>query len=147
VKGVISLQEQNAVLQKELQQFQREKAGRLKEDLKNEIEDVNGLNFLAKKLDLDANSIRDLAFKLNKEIENLVLVLGMEKDGKAQLTVMISEGLVKEKDLNAGTIIREIAREIKGGGGGQAHFATAGGKDPNGLSKAFAKAREIVASK
>ncbi|NOX46984.1 MAG: alanine--tRNA ligase [Chlorobi bacterium] len=146
LKGVVSLQEQNAALQKELQQFQKEKAGRLKEDLKKETEEVNGMNFIAKKLDLDANSIRDLAFKLNKEIENLVLVLGSEKGGKAQLTVMISEELVKGKGLNAGTIIREIAREIKGGGGGQAHFATAGGKDPNGLSKAFAKAREIVAS-
>jgi len=118
----------------------------LKDGLKNKTEDLNGINFIAQKVDLDSNSIRDLAFNLGREIENLVLVLGMEKDGKAQLTVLVSENLVKEKALNAGTIIREIAREIKGGGGGQPHFATAGGKDPNGLSKAFEKAKGIVSS-
>ena len=146
VKGVKALQEQNTGLQKELLQFQKEKAAGLKDGLKNKTEDLNGINFIAQKVDLDSNSIRDLAFNLGREIENLVLVLGMEKDGKAQLTVLVSENLVKEKALNAGTIIREIAREIKGGGGGQPHFATAGGKDPNGLSKAFEKAKGIVSS-
>jgi alanyl-tRNA synthetase len=146
VKGVMALQEQNALLQKELQQFQKEKAGRLKDDLKNKVETINGINYIAEKLDLDSNSIRDLAFKMNKEINELVLILGSEKDGKAQLTVMISENLVKTKALNAGTLIREIAREIKGGGGGQAHFATAGGKDPSGLQDAFAKAKEIISA-
>lgn len=132
------------MLQKELQQFQKEKAAGLKDGLKNKTEDINGINFIAQKVDLDSNSIRDLAFGLGREIENLVLVLGMEKDGKAQLTVLVSENLVKEKGLNAGSIIREIVHEIKGGGGGQPHFATAGGKDPNGLSKAFEKAKGIV---
>ena len=146
VKGVIALQEQNTVLQKELQQFQKEKAAGLKDELRDKAENINGIKFIAQKVDLDSNSIRDLAFKLNKEIENLVLVLGMEKDGKAQITVMISENLVKEKALNAGSVIREIAREIKGGGGGQPHFATAGGKDPGGLSRAFEKARGIISS-
>ncbi len=144
VKAVKVLQDQNGLLQKELQQFQKEKAAGLKDGLKNKIEDISGINFIAQKVDLDSNSIRDLAFSLGREIENLVLVLGMEKDGKAQLTVLVSENLVKEKGLNAGSIIREIAREIKGGGGGQPHFATAGGKDPNGLSKAFEKAKGIV---
>ena len=116
----------------------------LKEDLKAKAETINGISFIAQKVGLEPNSIRDLAFKLNKEMENLFLVLGAVNNGKVTLTVMLSENLVKEKGLNAGTIIRDLAREIGGGGGGQPHFATAGGKNPRGLDKAFAKAKEMI---
>lgn len=92
------------------------------------------------------NGARDLAFKLAKEIKDLFLVIGTTEGNKSNLTLMISENLVKEKGLNAGNIIREAAKEIKGGGGGQAHFATAGGKNPAGLEKAFEKAKSFISA-
>jgi len=78
-------------------------------------------------------------------VPNLFLVLGVDIDGKPGLTVMIAENLVKEKNLNAGNIVRELAKEIKGGGGGQPFFATAGGSDASGLDKALEKARTFIA--
>ena len=87
---------------------------------------------------------RDLAYMMKDIVDNMFLVLGNVSDGKANLTVMISENLNTEKGLNAGQIIREIAKEIQGGGGGQPHFATAGGKNPAGLEKAFEKAKEFL---
>ena len=81
---------------------------------------------------------------MKSSIENLFLVLGYENGGKPGLTIAVSEPLTKEKGLHAGNIIREIAKEIKGGGGGQPHFASAGGKDPNGIENALQKAKEMV---
>jgi len=144
IKCVQTLIDQNNQLKKQIDGFNAQKADGLKDELINQIEKIGDINFLAKKVELDAGGVRDLAFKLNKEIDNMFLVLGSAKDGKAGITIMISENLVKEKGLNAGTIIREVAKEIQGGGGGQPHFATAGGKNPNGIEKALAKAREIL---
>jgi alanyl-tRNA synthetase len=146
VKGVQSLLEQNNELKKQLEAFNAQKADGLKNELLGQVEKIRGINFLAKKVDLDAGGVRDLAFKIHKEIENLFLVLGNASDGKAGITIMISENLVKENDLNAGTMIREVAKEIQGGGGGQPHFATAGGKNPEGIERALLKARELVGS-
>ena len=70
--------------------------------------------------------------------------MGAEIEGKANLAIIISDELVKQKNLNASAIIREIAKEIEGGGGGQPFFATAGGKKPEGIDKAIAKAKEII---
>ncbi len=144
VKGVQNLLDQNTQLQKQIDSLQADKAQGLKKELLNKVEKINDINFLAAKISLDSNSIRNLAFGLDKEIGNLFLVFGSENQGKASLTIKISESLVKEKGLDAGKIIREIAKEIQGGGGGQPHFATAGGKNPGGLQKAFEKAREIL---
>ncbi|MBL7105226.1 MAG: alanine--tRNA ligase [Bacteroidales bacterium] len=144
VKGVKNLIEQNNLLQKQIAGLNIEKAKHIKNGLLKNIEIINGISFVAQKVDLGANTMRDLAFKLKKEVENLFLVLGAEKEGKAQLVLMISENLVKEKEFHAGNIIREISKEINGGGGGQPHFATAGGKNPDGLVKAFEKAKEMV---
>ncbi|MCF8406044.1 MAG: alanine--tRNA ligase [Bacteroidales bacterium] len=144
VKGVNQLLEQNTQLKKQIDSLNSEKANVLKERLLKDIELVNGINFIGKKVDLDINSVKDLAFKLNKEIENLVLVLGNSNTGKANLTMMISESLIDEKGFNAGAMIREIAKEIQGGGGGQPHFATAGGKNPAGFEKAFQVAKKLI---
>lgn len=146
VKGVQSLIDQNNELKKQIDGFNAQKADGLKDELIGQVEKIGEINFLAKKVDLDAGSVRDLAFKLNKEIENMFLVLGSDNGGKAGITIMISENLVKDKGLNAGKMIREVAKEIQGGGGGQAHFATAGGKNPEGIEKALAKTREILSS-
>ena len=91
-----------------------------------------------------AAALKDLSFQLKDQVDNLFLVLGAEIEGKANLAIMISETLVKNKNLHAGNIIREAAKEIQGGGGGQPFFATAGGKHPEGLDKAIEKAKEFI---
>ncbi|MCH8905381.1 MAG: alanine--tRNA ligase, partial [Bacteroidetes bacterium] len=117
----------------------------IKADLADSVEKQNGANLIIQKISIDsAASIKDLSFQLKNEIENLFLVIGAEINGKASLTVMIDEKLVKEKKLDAGSIVKELAKEIKGGGGGQAHYATAGGEDAQGLEAALEKAREIA---
>ncbi|SEQ69060.1 alanine--tRNA ligase [Neolewinella agarilytica] len=145
VKSVADLQDENRALKKEIEKMQAAAAGNVKGDLEKAFEDINGVNFLAAKVPLsDAAAIKTLAFQLTGENENAFVLLGSENDGKALLTLAISKGMAGEK-LNAGTIIREIAKNIKGGGGGQPFFATAGGKDPGGLEAALAQAKLIVA--
>ncbi len=146
VKGVNQLLDENDELKKQVDSLNAEKASMLKNNLIKNIESIGSVNFIAARVDLDMGTVRDLAFKLNREVDHLFLVLGTSANGKANLTLMISESLVKENNLNAGTIIREIAKEIKGGGGGQPHFATAGGKDASGMESAFAKAKEMLES-
>ena len=85
-----------------------------------------------------------MAYQLKGEVENLFLVLGSAISGKPSITVMIADNLVAEKGLNAGAIVREAAKEMQGGGGGQAYYATAGGKDVNGLAAAVAKAKTFM---
>lgn len=144
VKSVETLLEQNSILQKQINGLNAEKADNVKSQLLDKVEQIDGVNFIAAKVDLDSNTIRDLAFKLKNEVENLFLVLGSDIQGKAGLTILVSESLVKSKGFNAGQIIREVAKEIQGGGGGQPHFATAGGKNPAGLDKAFTIAKNMV---
>ena len=137
VKAITTLQDENSALKKQVEVLLKEKAGSLKGDLKNEIAEVNGVNFLAKKIDLGAKEIKDLAHELGGELDNLFLFFGAENEGKATLTCYISKDLVASKDLNAGTIVRELGKHIQGGGGGQPFFATAGGKNPAGLDAAL----------
>lgn len=144
VKGATNLAEQNSKLQKQIDELNREKIKQIVDELSDEIEEINGISFIGKKLQLDAASIKDLAFKMKGAVENLFLVIGGEKDGKASLTIMIADNLVKERDFHAGELIRELAKEINGGGGGQAHFASAGGKNPHGIEKALDKVRTII---
>jgi len=116
----------------------------IKKDLLQKIENINGVNYIQSRVELDADTLRDLAFQMKNEIADLFLVLGSEAKGKAGLTIMISESLVNSRDYNAGEIIRKAAKEIQGGGGGQPHFATAGGKNPAGLDKAFKMIKNIL---
>ena len=122
----------------------KDKAKGLKNELIAELEDLGGAKFLAKKVDLDAGGIKDLAFEMGGQVDNLFLFLASEKDGKAILSCYISKDLVAEKDLNAGTIVRELGKYIQGGGGGQPFFATAGGKNPDGIPEALDKVRAYV---
>ncbi|MDT0641426.1 alanine--tRNA ligase [Zunongwangia sp. F363] len=144
VKSINSLQEENSELKKQVESLLKDKAKSLKSDLKNEISEQNGINFLAKIVDLDAGGIKDLAFQLDNEMENLFLVFGTEQNGKALISCYISKNLVAEKDLNAGKIVRELGKYIQGGGGGQPFFATAGGKNPAGLNEAIQAAANFV---
>lgn len=144
-KGVESLQEENKKLQKQIEALLMAQASVLQGNLKQQFQNKAGINFLAAKVDLgDAKALKTLAYNLEKEMGNAVIVFGAEVGGKPQLMVTISENLTKEKDLNAGNIVRELAKNIKGGGGGQAFFATAGGKDASGLDKAIEMAEEMV---
>lgn len=145
VKALKSLQEENASLKKQIEALLKDKAKNIKSELKNELQDVNGINFLAKKLDLDAGGLKDVAFKLGGEQDNLFLLLATEQNGKALLSCYISKELVAEKGLNAGQVVRELGKFIQGGGGGQPFFATAGGKNPDGIGQALKEAKKYIA--
>ncbi|WP_405248036.1 alanine--tRNA ligase [Cellulophaga sp. Asnod2-G02] len=145
VKAVTSLQEENAKLKKEVEGLLRDKAKNLKGDLLTEIQSLDGIDFLAKKVDLDAAGIKDLSFELGSNKDNLFLLLAAENEGKALLSCYISKELVEKKGLSAVTVVRELGKLIQGGGGGQAFFATAGGKNPGGITEALEKAKNYVA--
>lgn len=145
IQGASKLVEENVNLRKEIEGMMKEKLQKVKSDLKLCIEHKNGINIIAKKIDISSpDAIKDLAFQLKNEVENLFLVLGSTGDGKALLTIMVDEKLIESHKLNASTIVREAAKEIQGGGGGQPFYATAGGKNPNGLDAAIAKAVNIL---
>jgi len=132
-------------LKRELEKLQAAQASNLKAELKGQFIEKNGINILAKRLPIsDAGAVKTLAFQLEKETENAFILFGSVNNDKPLLTLMINADLAVSKGLNAGQIIRELAKEIKGGGGGQAHFATAGGKDANGLDRAMVKVLEMV---
>ncbi|MFM6975403.1 MAG: alanine--tRNA ligase [Sphingobacteriaceae bacterium] len=143
--AVDQLLEENATLRKEVEKSILAKATGLKDELAKKAEAINGVHFISAKVDLpNAEAIKNLAFSLKDIVSDLFLVLAAEIDGKPSLTVMLSDNLVKEKGLNAGNIIRELAKEIEGGGGGQPFYATAGGKNPAGLGKALEKAKGFI---
>ncbi len=144
VTSIEKLQEDNSNLQKQLEELLKDKAKNIKGDLKNEVEVVNGVNFLAKEVDLDAGGLKDLAFELGGEIDHLFILFGSKKEGKALLTCYISKELATEKQLDAGRIVRELGKHIQGGGGGQPFFATAGGKNPDGIEIALKAARDFI---
>jgi alanyl-tRNA synthetase len=144
-KSVTALFEQNNALSKKIEEYNRHEVKRIKNNLKDSVEEEEGINFIAVKISADSPAlVKDVAFQMKNEIENLFLVLAAEIRGKAHLSVMISDNLVKSKKLHAGNIVKELAREIKGGGGGQPFFATAGGSDPSGIDRALEKSKEYI---
>ncbi len=144
-KSVEDLVAQNSRLQKQIEEFERKAASGIKQELKNKIQVINGVNVIAEVIQLDsAQAVKDLAFQLKGEVENLFLALGSAIGGKPSISVMIAENLVAEKGMNAGAVVREAAKEMQGGGGGQAFYATAGGKDLSGLAAAVEKAKSFV---
>lgn len=144
VKAVTSMQQQNSALQKQVAQLLKEKAKNIKGDLKNEVVLLKGVNFLTKELDLDAAGLKDLAFELGGEIDNLFILFGSKANNKALLTCYIDKQLVSSKGLDAGKIVRELGKHIQGGGGGQPFFATAGGTKPEGIAIALAKVKDYI---
>ncbi len=145
LKAVQQLIDQNSEMRKAIQVMNHEKALKLKDELVTKVENINGMNFLATRINADASAAKDIAFGMRAEVENLFLVLGSENDGKATLSVLVSDELIASKGMNAGNIVRELAKSIQGGGGGQAGFATAGGKNPQGLDEALKLARNFLA--
>ncbi|WP_430927842.1 alanine--tRNA ligase [Polaribacter marinivivus] len=145
VKAVQSLQEENASLKKQVEQLLKEKASNLSKDIENEIQEINGVHFLATKVDLDAGGIKDLAFSLGNKYQNLfVLFASAPSKEKALLTCYISKDLVASRNYNAGQVVRELGKLIHGGGGGQPFFASAGGRNPGGIPKVLEKAKDYI---
>ncbi len=145
LQGASKLAEENANLRKEIEGMMKEKVHALKKSLKSSVSLKNGVNIIAQKIEISSpDAVKDLAFQLKNEVENLFLVLGSTSDGKAMLTVMVDEKLIESHKLNASNIVREAAKEIQGGGGGQPFYATAGGKNPSGIDAAIAKAVSLI---
>jgi alanyl-tRNA synthetase len=144
LKSVVSLQDDNAKLKKQIEQLLREKAKNLKSELALELQEVNGIKFLAKQVDLNPEGAKDLAYELGNLGDNLFLVLATADENKPMLTCYISKELVASKNLNAGQVVRELGKYIQGGGGGQPFFATAGGKNVEGIKEALEKAVDFV---
>ncbi|MBE6284710.1 MAG: alanine--tRNA ligase [Mediterranea massiliensis] len=136
--------EENAGLKKQVEEFMKEKEGQFKAKLLESIKEVNGVKLIKFCAPMPAEAIKNIAFQLRGEItENLCFVAGSVHEGKPMLTVMLSDNLVAN-GLKAGMLVKEAAKLIQGGGGGQPHFATAGGKNPDGLQAAVDKVVELA---
>lgn len=147
LENIRSLLEENVELKKDIEKFENESLKIAKNGLKNSKRVVRDINFISKNLSFPSTKVKDLAFQLKGEVDRLVLIIGGVYNGKPHLTVMISESLVKEYDLHAGQIVKDAAQEMKGGGGGQPFFATAGGSDPEGVEHAIQRAERLILDK
>ena len=142
---VAKLQEENKQLQKQVEQLHELQAQLAKAELKANIEQINGVSAIISKVEIGStDALKNLAFQLDKEVENLFLVVGADIDSRPNLTIFINKNLVEANSYDASKLIRQIAKEIKGGGGGQAFFATAGGKDASGIDRALALAKTLI---
>ena len=145
VTAVKTLIEEKSLLQKKVDSLENEKLQNVKFELLKRVEDLVGVQIIAEKVNVpNADSLKQLAYDLKTKMTNAFIVLGAEINEKPLLAVMIDEALMKDKNLHAGNIVKEAAKEMRGGGGGQPHFATAGGSDVNGLLKAIAKAKSFI---
>ncbi|OWP64060.1 alanine--tRNA ligase [Hymenobacter amundsenii] len=146
--GIEKQTEEIATLRKQIESFAQQSINQQKDQLVGQVKALHGVNFLAAQVQVtSADGLKTLAFNLRQSVPNLVAVLGAEIDGKPQLAVMLDDELVQGGKLNASTLVRELAKEIQGGGGGQPFFATAGGKNAAGLSDAISKAEALVGEK
>ncbi len=138
------LEEKNA-LEKKLEVVNQEKANQIKDQLAVKAINVNGYTLIVEKITVpSADALKNIAYALRNQFSDLLLVLAADVEGKPQVTVMIGEKLMETKKYHAGNMVKELAKEIDGGGGGQPFFATAGGKNINGLDKVIAKANELI---
>ncbi|UFH57420.1 alanine--tRNA ligase [Spirosoma sp. KNUC1025] len=145
VKAVQTLLDERSALQKQVEALQNEKVQQLKNQLLEKVETVNGHSRLVERVDVpSAESLKQLAYDLKAKVDNLAVVLGADINGKPQLAVMLPDSLIQSKNLNAGQVVKELAKNIKGGGGGQPFFATAGGSDSSGLDAALAQGKELL---
>lgn len=146
LKGVIEkYMDEHDTMRKEIEQFQAQAVQRTKDNLIKRAETVNGVTVIKAVLPIDGNAAKDLVFKIREAIpSHLLCVIGSTAQQKPLLSVMLSEDMVKDHGLNAGQMVREAAKLIQGGGGGQPHFASAGGKNVDGISAAVDKVIELA---
>lgn len=143
-KSIQDLQHKNAELSKQIEKLNKEKAASVKKQLATQFISEGGVDILIAKVDLEAADIKDIGFQWKGEKPNMIAIIGSSSGEKPTLTCVISEELANAKNLNASEIVRDLAKDINGGGGGQAYFATAGGSKPEGLDSALARAKEAV---
>jgi len=141
-KAVEDLISKNNSLQKQVEMFKKEQAKLVKAELKTKIQSKGEFSYFDAIVDLDAGSVKDILFQLKGEVENLVAVVGSKEDDKCAVSILIDEALVKSKGWNAGNLVKSVASHIEGGGGGQAFFATAGGKKAAGLENAISEVKK-----
>jgi len=145
LKAIQDMQLQANELSKQVEKLSKEQGQKLKANLISKKQPIGGILFIGEKVEVtSADVAKDICFSLKSEMQNLFLILGAEINGKANLFIAISDNIVKEKNWNASTLIREFSKEIQGGGGGQPFYATAGGTNIQGISNALAKAKEWV---
>lgn len=145
LKAVENLIAENAALKKQIDTLEHEKLAGIKNELLAKAENINGLNVIAQTVTVGSKDLlKDLSFQLRQQLPNAYIVLGAIFDGKPMISVIMSDNLVKERSLHAGNIVKESGKEILGGGGGQPFYATAGGKNPDGLAKAIDKAKSFI---
>ena len=144
IKAIGNLQAENALLKKEIESLSKLQTQIVKQELQTQLKTVNGIEFLAVEVDLTPPAIKDLAFDLGQGKDNLFLVLVTQKGGKPVISCYISKALVAERSMNAGTIVKELGKHIQGGGGGQPFFATAGGKNPEGIPAMLEAAAGLI---
>jgi alanyl-tRNA synthetase len=143
--AVAALIEENSRLKKDAEKAVIERAGNLKHEIVHHMKTINGINVIAVQVDLpNADAVKNLAFSLKEIVDNLFLVFTTLIDDKPGISVMLSENLVADRGLNASNIVRELAKDIQGGGGGQPFYATAGGKNKDGLPKVLEKVVSLV---
>jgi len=144
VKAAKNLLDENAELKSVIEKATAEKVNNIYHQLSEQYKQYENYRLITAKLSIDPNAVRDLTFRLLHGTEDLIVIIGSAYEGKPLLTIAVAEPLVKSKGINASTIIKELAKEIKGGGGGQPHYATAGGKDASGLDNALNKAISLL---
>ncbi|AMR26240.1 alanine--tRNA ligase [Hymenobacter psoromatis] len=136
-----------AALRKQIEQFGQQQINQQKAQLVGQVKDLGSVKFLAAQVQASsADDLKKLAYELRQAVSSLVLVLGADLDGKPQLAVMLDDNIAKAGKLNATTLVRDLAKDIQGGGGGQPFFATAGGKNAAGLATALGRAEALVAA-
>ncbi len=143
-KAVEDLMIRNNELLKQVEGFKKDQARLVKAELKSKITSIGENAYLDAIIDLDAGSVKDILFQLKGEVQNLVAIIGSKEADKCAISVLIDEALVSSKGWNAGSVVKSVAAHIQGGGGGQAFFATAGGKNAAGLEKALTEAKAFL---
>ena len=142
---IVKYMEEHESMKKEIEAFQAQAVERAKQTLIERAVEIHGVKVVKAVLPLEAAAAKDLVFKIRQAIpENLLCVIGTKSSDKPTLSVMLSDDMVKERQLNAGQMVREAAKLIQGGGGGQPHYATAGGKNVDGLNAAVEKVIELA---
>lgn len=141
--AVENLQKENLQLSKELEKLKLQAAGNIKQDLVKKIVNQGDFKVLIEEVELGSDEIKTIAFQLKAEVKNLIQVLVSKANNQPSITIAIDEDLAKSKDWNAGNMVRELAKLIQGGGGGQPFFATAGGKNVDGISAVLKAAKEM----
>ena len=147
VTSLKALADEKHLLEKKLEILHGERANQIKNELALKAVKNNGHTLIIEKVTVpNADTLKNIAYALRNQFDDLLLVLAADVDHKPQVTVMIGDKLLQTKKFHAGNMVKELAREIEGGGGGQPFFATAGGKNLNGLNAVLDKARKMVES-